>query len=81
MNTRTLDCPIEGLNYMEHETHKGTYYSLAPDDTHKMRVRSMDSVDDDGNIEPQYLRRIVMPVPYDFEKNENGIAAEKKEVL
>lgn len=78
METKTLDCPIIGLTYTEHVTDKLTYYTLEPDYMHKMRVRSMDTEDEVRNVVPCYLRRLAMPRPYDFEKNEMGIEAEQK---
>lgn len=76
METKKLKCPIEGLVYMENIADTHTFYTLAPDVTYKMRVRSMDSEDEDGNVAPCYLRKLAIPTPYDFEKNEMGIGAE-----
>ena len=77
METKKLKGPIEGLVYMENITDTHTFYTLAPDVTYKMRARSMDSEDEEGNVVPCYLRRLALPTPYDFEKNEMGIEAEE----
>ncbi len=76
METKTLECPIIGLIYTEHTVKTSTYYALAPDDTHKMRVRSMDTEDEERNVVPCYLRRLVLPRPYDFVKNDIEIESE-----
>ena len=77
METKKLKCPIEGLVYMENITDTHTFYTLTPDVTYKMRVRSMDSEDEEGNIVLCYLSRLDLPKPYDFEKNEMEIVAEQ----
>ena len=79
MNKETLDCSIVGLIYERCEANGLSFYQLTPKASRKMRVKSMDSEDDDRNVVPCYLRRLAIPKPYDFEKNEMGIESEKIE--
>lgn len=76
MKTNILDCPIEGVIYTEHIADTHTYYTLEPKEGYKLRIKSMDYVNEDGTVDPFYCKNIAVPAPYDFEKNEMGIFAE-----
>ncbi len=76
MNTKTMECPIIGLVYEKHEKDGRSFYSLSPSAGYRMRVRSMDTEDEEGNVAPCYLRRLAFPHPYDFDVNENHIESE-----
>lgn len=76
MITKTINCPIIGLICTEITIEGHSHYALVPDDLHKMRVRSMDTEDEEGNVAPCYLSRISISTSYDFEKNDMGIFAE-----
>lgn len=78
MTTKTLDCPIKGLIYMECIVATHTYYTLEPQEGYKLRTMSSEFPDEEGHIEPSYCKKIAMPKAYDFEKNPMGIVSEKE---
>lgn len=78
MKINKLYCHIEELIYTERIAEKHTYYTIEHKYGRKIRIKSMDYVNEDGTVEPFYCKSIAVPKPYNFEKNEMGIEAEQK---